>query len=315
MYRPLVSVVMSVNKDRGGLKATVESVLNQSFRDLELIAVDDASVDGTVDTLSELRTADPRVCIIHNETNLGLTRSLHLGVRRARGRYIARIDEGDTWIEGKLAAQIEFMERCRNHVIVGTQYKQRFEDEGGLRPGTKFPNDNAGIRRWLFAGLTPMIHPGVVFRAGAVNYNVNATTSQDFELLLRLSLLGELANLPDEFVIVSRGNQSISATKEEIQFFNHLMMHRQFLDVLAGRLAAADFIENGTDFGRRLPWLELRKQYMLHALALINRLSLKGASRRLLKNLIIPDFPLYLIRKKVAPLTMRRIYNEWVCRA
>lgn len=315
MRRPLVSVVIAVNKDRGRLRPTIESVLNQSLHDLELIVVDDGSRDGTVSTLANLRASDPRIFIIRNDANLGLTKSLHRGVHHAQGRYIARIDEGDIWLAGKLEMQVEDLERHQEYVIVGSQYRESFDGTEGDKPGTRLPNDDASIRRWLFSGLTPMIHPSIVFRAGTVNFNVAATTSQDFELFLRLSLLGKMKNLPEELVIVWRGRESISASKEETQFFNHLMMHRQFLDVLRGKLSVSEFVENGADFSKELPWFELRKQYMLHALAFINRLPARKTAKRLLKNLIIPDFPLYFIRKKVAPLTMRRIYNEWVCRA
>ena len=102
--RPSVSVVMSVQDAGEYLAPTMESVLSQEGVDLELVAVDDGSADGSADVLGGFADRDPRVRVLRQE-RLGLTEALVLGCSRARGRYIARQDAADLSRPGRLARQ------------------------------------------------------------------------------------------------------------------------------------------------------------------------------------------------------------------
>ena len=85
---PLLSVVMpTYNSSVSILKEAVDSILNQSFRNFEFLIIDDGSFDETLDYLDRL--TDPRIRIIRNKRNIGITKSLNIGFREARGKYIA----------------------------------------------------------------------------------------------------------------------------------------------------------------------------------------------------------------------------------
>ena len=93
MVRPKVSVLMSVYNGERYLREAVESILNQTFTDFEFIIIDDGSTDSSRAILASFD--DPRIVLLQNETNIGLTRSLNEGLSLARGKYIARQDADD----------------------------------------------------------------------------------------------------------------------------------------------------------------------------------------------------------------------------
>jgi glycosyltransferase involved in cell wall biosynthesis len=313
MPDPTVSVLLSVHKDRGHLQRTLDSVLTQSYRDLELIVVDDGAPPSVRQLLRRRRAADGRVQVVVNPRNLGLTRSLNRGLERAAGRYIARIDEGDLWLPGKLQAQVEFLDARSEYVLVGAQYRNYSEGDLEGRSGTRLPGTNTEIRRWLFRGLTPVIHPSIVFRRGLLSYNPDASTSQDFDLYLRLSLLGKLHNLADELLLsYTPSVDLISVDHEDLQFANHVRMHREFLDVLRGRADRRLFVERGTDFQRRGGPGPIRARYTRRALTALGRLPRRSMRRRVLRNLLIPDFLVYYVIARSSPYRLPGIFRAYL---
>jgi glycosyltransferase involved in cell wall biosynthesis len=311
MGEPIVSVLLSVNRNRGGLKATMESVLSQSFARLELIVINDAAPPDVRDTLVELQARDARIRLLENGDNLGLTRSLNRGLGAARGRYIARVDEGDLWLPGKLEMQVSFLDARPVHVLVGTRYRNYSERTPEGRNGTALPIEDRQIRRWLFAGLTPIIHPSIVFRRGLVSYNPDASTSQDFDLFLRLSLIGKLHNLPEELLLSYTPADAVSVTHEDLQFWNHVHMHKQFLDALRGRSSRTAFVDNGTDFTQAQPRGRVRAGYVRFVLQVLRRLPRRGLARRVLRNALVPDYLIYYIRARSAPYRLRRTFFSY----
>ena len=101
MSPPLVSVVLAARDARATIEQAVASVLGQTLGDLELVVVDDGSVDGTGELLKAER--DARLRVVRNEEALGLAGALNVGLEQARGRYVARLDADDiarpAWLE------------------------------------------------------------------------------------------------------------------------------------------------------------------------------------------------------------------------
>ena len=291
-----VSVVMSVYKDRGRLKETIQSVTDQTYSDFEFVIIDDASPDGTLEKLRQFSKLDNRITVISNDYNMGLTKSLHRGVACAKGKYIARIDEGDLWYPEKLALQVEFLEKKPDYVLVGSQYLNLCGTTHEITPGTKLPEDFEDVWEWLVGGKTPFTHPAILFRAHLLNYNSDATTSQDFELYLRLGCLGKMANLNLALVEVLRPFDAISNRQQEIQFFNHLIMHKQFIDAIkTGRQKS--FAERGVDFGKKPFLFGFRLWYMHFVLKFFGHK--KGCvAKKVIKVLFLPDFLFYHLYKR-----------------
>ena len=130
--RPLVSVIMPSFNHEDFVEAAVRSVLDQSLRDLEIIAVDDASTDGTLARLSGI--SDPRLSVVALRSN----REAHgrnLALQRARGRYVAFQNSDDVWTPDKLERQVELLEAKRDSAACFTQVEIIGAD-GRPSPGT-----------------------------------------------------------------------------------------------------------------------------------------------------------------------------------
>jgi glycosyltransferase involved in cell wall biosynthesis len=109
---------MSVHNDLRYLPQAVDSILRQSFDGFEFLILDDGSTDGSADYLRRL--TDPRVRLVRNETNLGLTRSLNGGLDLAGGEFIARMDADDVVMPERLARQVAFLQAHPDTGIVGS---------------------------------------------------------------------------------------------------------------------------------------------------------------------------------------------------
>jgi len=121
MTEALVSVVMPVYNAAATLEKSVASVLAQSYRELELLAVDDGSRDDSLARLERLAAADARVRVLRMPANAGVAAARNLGLDAAQGRYIAFVDSDDGWLPHKLERQLAAM-RARGARVSYTAY-------------------------------------------------------------------------------------------------------------------------------------------------------------------------------------------------
>ena len=108
--KDLISVVMSnYNTDEEYLRAAIESVLNQTYENFEFIIVDDCSTNNSVDVIESY--SDKRIKLIKNKGNMGLTKSLNIAIKAAKGEFIARMDADDIALPQRFEKQIEFLKK------------------------------------------------------------------------------------------------------------------------------------------------------------------------------------------------------------
>src|SRR6476646_117240 len=105
MRKPALTVLTSCYNAAPYLVESIESVLKQSFEDFEYLLIDDGSTDESRQILQHFAAFDPRIVFIPKK-NSGLTDSLNLGLRRARGEWVARLDADDVALPGRLQAQL-----------------------------------------------------------------------------------------------------------------------------------------------------------------------------------------------------------------
>jgi Glycosyl transferase family 2 len=199
---PQVSVVLPIYNGEAFLAAAIDSILGQSFRDFELIAIDDGSTDGTAAILDAVR--DPRLRVIC-QTNAGLAASLNRGISLARGKYIARHDHDDLSLPMRFARQVQFLEENPDCALVGTRAEIRSDD----RRATRFhdhPADDAALRFELLFD-NPFVHSSVMLRKCAVESVGGYSTDplrqppEDYELWSRLARCCRVANLPERLTV------------------------------------------------------------------------------------------------------------------
>ncbi|MBR5422137.1 MAG: glycosyltransferase family 2 protein [Lachnospiraceae bacterium] len=128
----LVSIVIPVHNAEKYLEQTVESVLAQSYKDYELILVDDASSDGSAALMKELAAKDKRIRLLSNEGPHGAAHARNCGIDAAKGRYLAFLDADDLWLPEKLKRTLRFLKK-QDASFVFTGYE--FGDENAQGTG------------------------------------------------------------------------------------------------------------------------------------------------------------------------------------
>jgi glycosyltransferase involved in cell wall biosynthesis len=201
---PTVSVVLPVRNGGPFLAAAVESILDSTFRDLELLIVDDHSDDGAIDRLNR---ADARLRFLTNPDK-GLTSAINHGLEQAEGRFIARMDSDDISLPGRFEAQLRYLETNPAVDIAGGRV-ELFSDQplgGGYQRYQRWLNQCISpdqIHREIFIE-SPIPHPTVLFRRDAIErlkgYR-DPDWPEDYDLFLRADALGMRMGKPQEVIL------------------------------------------------------------------------------------------------------------------
>ncbi|HVS64003.1 MAG TPA: glycosyltransferase [Thermoanaerobaculia bacterium] len=210
---PVVSVVMAVYNGRPFVADAVSSILEQRWRDLELLIVNDGSTDGTLDVLRTFR--DPRIRVLENPRNLGLTPSLNRAVAEARGELVARIDADDIAERDRLSRQVAFLRAQPRVVLLGTGYREI--DPVGTIGATRHLSMDPTTLRWELIFRCPFCHSAAMWRreivASAVGpYDERFQYAMDWDLWQRIAERFEVANLHAPLVRYRIGEHSMTST-------------------------------------------------------------------------------------------------------
>jgi len=212
--KPLVSVILPTFNRAEYIKKSIESVLIQNYENFELIVVNDGSIDNTLNIISNFAKKDPRIKIINNKVNIGLAKSLNKGIKKANGKYVARIDDDDFWCDkDKLKKQAEFLNKNSNYALVGGGVI-KINKKGKEIVRHRLPEKDKEIREKMLLDDC-FVHPAVMFKKSswqkAGGYNENLSFSEDWDLWLKLGKIGKLYNFPDYFVCYLQGGQNVSS--------------------------------------------------------------------------------------------------------
>jgi glycosyltransferase involved in cell wall biosynthesis len=209
---PLVSVILPVFNGAPYLRCAINSILEQSFQDFELLILDDGSDDGTHDILLDIAARDTRVKVISRE-NRGLVATLNELLERAQGEFLARMDADDVATPIRLARQVEALQNRESVVLVGGDVTI-IDDRGRRLGGISYPPGTREIETAALEGWPSMCHPTFMMRSRAVRvaggYSQDAYPAEDLDLLLRLAEVGDLENLPEVVLMYRVHPNSIS---------------------------------------------------------------------------------------------------------
>lgn len=217
-----VSVVMAVHNGARFIGEAIESILEQTYRDLELVVVDDASTDGTAEILEQVR--DRRVRVIYLPENRGGAAALNTGIARARGAWIAIHDADDISDPARIAEQMRYITENPGTIAAGT-YIECITDEqhpvstAELRQFERFRNrirTAEEIRLGLYSGC-PLTHGTIIFSKAAFlaagGYNPRLRIAYDYDLFTRLVTAGPVEIVPQKLYRYRRHRDSLSASK------------------------------------------------------------------------------------------------------
>lgn len=223
-----ISIILPAFNVENTLTYSIESVLRQTYKNFELIIINDCSTDKTDEIIQTFK--DHRIVYIKNEINLGLIKNLNNAISIAKGEYIARIDGDDIWIrEDKLEKQVAFLEQNKDYVLVGTQ---AFFRKNKTLIKSNYPTSDISIRKNILR-KNPFIHSTVMFRKNVLEkdpYKAENYLLEDYALWLNIGLIGKFINLNEyttEYLINPNGETQTKNLKQTINSFNTIKKYKK----------------------------------------------------------------------------------------
>ena len=203
------------------LGEAVDSILNQTFSDFELILIDDGSKDTTPQIVADYGRRDPRVVPI-SRPNKGIPKTQNEGLARVTAPLLARFDADDISEPTRFEKQVAYFNRHPDVVCIGSRVTL-IDPLGSPIKVTDHPLDHETIEAGLLRGSGwSIVQPAAMMRTDAVRrvggYREQFATSSDLDLFLRLSEIGKLANLPEPLVRYRQHFNSIANTKADVQW-------------------------------------------------------------------------------------------------
>lgn len=200
---PSMTVLMTVYNGGEYLKTAVGSVLNQTYRDFEFLVINDCSTDESLDIIKSFN--DNRIVLHNNEKNLGQTKSLNIGLRLAKGKYVARMDADDMAFPMWLEKMVTLLSKNPEYVAVGAA-AVTMNDKGKTGKLLKTPSSFAEVVFHTFFGsainhVGALLNKEIILKNGG--YNEEFKIVQDFELwssLIRNKY--RITNIPEVLIAV-----------------------------------------------------------------------------------------------------------------
>ena len=209
MTAPEISIILPVHNSGRYIRKTIDSLLAQSFRNFELIIINDGSTDDS-ETIIQSYT-DPRIVYYTNESNKGLIFTLNRGIFMARGKYIARMDADDICLPERLELQKLWLDEHTDASMVACTIQ--FIDEQDA-PAGAWPLDRSTITRQAIHKTLPkencIAHPSIMGRTGVFKaywYAENQKNTEDYDLWLRLAADGHIIDKINRDLLLYRVHQ------------------------------------------------------------------------------------------------------------
>ncbi len=231
MENPLISIIISTYNREKYIKKALESALGQSYKNFEIIVVDDREGDRTKGITELLNRKEIRY--IKNKDKMGFVKSLNKGIEAAKGKYIARLDDDDIWRDAKkLEKQIKFLEENPDYVLVGGGAILTDEKSKELRRFLP-PEKDEKIRELMLRDCL-FIHSTVVFRKNiwesAQGYDEGLDSAEDWDLWLKFGKLGKFYNFQEYFVYFLQAEQGKTQYVRRQNMRTHLELMRKYRD-------------------------------------------------------------------------------------
>lgn len=227
---PDISVIMSVYNGETYLGEAIESVINQTFKNWELIIINDCSTDSTAEILAQFSSQDDRIKVYTNEINLKLPSSLNKAISLSEGKYIARMDADDICLPERLEKQYKFMEE--NSDVALSSCKFLTVKNGVYAPGGAGGRVDSDSLKSMLLVANPILHPGVIAKAEIMKqlgYDTSLTCTEDLELWTRMILNNYKIQILSECLLIYRlHDKQITSTTIERQYTEVLKIENKY---------------------------------------------------------------------------------------
>ncbi len=266
---PKVSIILPTYNGERFIKDSVQSVINQSFLDWELIIVNDCSTDNTLNIIKQYANTDSRIKIISNKKNLKLPLSLNRGFSVAKGIYYTWTSDDNMYKPKALEKMVNYLDENKNCDLVSFNFEYITEDCRFIKLFRK-PEAQRNVlklARHCNIGACFMYRKEIANKAG--DYDTNMFCAEDYDYWCRIALLGNIHYQNENLYQYRKNSQSLTATKQDIINPLSLKIRLKYADKIMTKLGLSkeEKIARILNFyykeNKDKRWLELA--YKIHA--------------------------------------------------
>lgn len=224
MNRPLVSVLLPCYNAEKHLQEALMSILNQTYTNLEVIAINDCSSDQTENILSDIAKKDPRIKVYNNEENLKLIRTLNKGIELCNGEYIARMDADDIALPQRIEKEVNFLEEHKDHDIVSSLFLA-FQSESPKKTTLHHnPLTDAELRAYMLF-KSGICHPAAMIRRRVfteldLKFELDYLHVEDYAFWSKAIYKTKIANIGEPLLLYRVHSHQVSSLNEHLQIEN-----------------------------------------------------------------------------------------------
>lgn len=208
---PKISIIAGCFNNAEFLDQALESVCKQTFTDFEMLVIDDASTDTSLQNLQRWAEKEKRLRVLENPRNIGLANTLNRAIESSDSEYIARFDTDDIMYPERLAKQISYMQSNRIDLLGSA-----IQSIGQRRSKqTTYPQTDEHIRIHLLF-QTAFAHPTVIYqrnKLGALRYNPEIRYAEDYALWVKMAERAKMANLAEPLLFYRQHDKQVSNNK------------------------------------------------------------------------------------------------------
>lgn len=252
-FCPKVSVVMVVYNGEKYIYDSIESVLNQTYKNFELLIINDGSTDNTVSIIESFQ--DIRIRLIHNEENKQQVYSRNRAIELAKGEYIAVNDADDLSMPTRLEKQVEILDNEPDIAIVGSWVRIVDENADKIHDW-KLPIEPEHIN-WALCFYVPVTHSAMMYRKEVVQqlggYGTEETFAEDYQLFIKIVKTAYMKNIPEVLQYTRTHNRRVTLSYKSKCRENSYRISKDYIHNLIGE----DIDENIIAFLRRWGYTDL----------------------------------------------------------
>lgn len=241
---PLISVIMPCYNREKYVVEAIESILNQTYSNFEFIIIDDCSTDNTFKVVKKYAEKDNRILALRNDKNYCYVHSLNKGIKLAKGKYIARMDDDDISLPQRFEKQVEFLENNKDVVALGTFIKV-FSDD--MKEYYSWVSETEPeVLKILINFFNPMCHPSVMIRKSfleekKLSYSKEHEFTEDYYLWNQIIQNGgKIANLSEILLKYRSHHKKVTENKNSSNRQSYLFhtIRLNLLTIMFGRRKA-----------------------------------------------------------------------------
>lgn len=214
MSTPKVAVVIPAHNAEKFIAKTLTSVCQQSFRAIEIIVVDDASTDNTVEVVKTMMAEDNRITLKQHAKNQGVAAARNLGTETASAQYVAFVDADDIWLPDKLALQVAFMDKHQAKLGYGSY---ELVDQSGAKIGQRMISEATLSHKQMLHGNRIGLLTSIVDREVALAHPFPKIRSEDYACWLSILRDGYTAYRCTDKIVARYRKHMASTSANKIQ--------------------------------------------------------------------------------------------------